>query len=81
MATWLVDGLVRLSPLRNGVDRAAAIDTVWTLMDPPLFCRLTGDRHWRAARFRDRFTDSTFRLLLPVDDHQTTAANRSQEVL
>jgi AcrR family transcriptional regulator len=81
MATWLVDGLVRLSPLRHGVDRAAAIDTVWTLMDPALFCRLTGDRHWRAARFRDWFTDSTFRLLLPVDDHQTTAANRSQEVL
>jgi uncharacterized glyoxalase superfamily protein PhnB len=69
MATWLVDGLVRRSPLRNGVDRAAAIDTIWTLMDPALFCRLTGDRHWSALRFRLWFADSTLRLLLPVDDH------------
>jgi AcrR family transcriptional regulator len=65
MATWLVDGLVRRSSLRNGVDRAAAIDTVWTLMDPALFCRLTGDRDWSTLRFRDWFTDSTLRLLLP----------------
>jgi AcrR family transcriptional regulator len=79
MATWLVDGLVRRSPLRHGVDRAAAIDTVWTLMDPALFCRLTGDRHWSARRFRHWFTDSTLRLLLPVDDHQATTANHSQE--
>jgi AcrR family transcriptional regulator len=79
MATWLVDGLVRRSPLRNGVDRAAAIDTVWTLMDPALFCRLTGDRQWSALRFQFWFADSTLRLLLPVDDHQATTANHSQE--
>src|SRR5215469_6598932 len=29
MATWMVDGLLRRSPLRDGVDRAAAIDTIW----------------------------------------------------
>jgi AcrR family transcriptional regulator len=75
MATWLVDGLGRRAPLRDGVDRAAAIDTVWALIDPAMFCRLTGDRRWSAARFRDWFTDSTLRLLLPVRD-QATAANR-----
>lgn len=80
MATWLVDGLLRRSPLRGGVDRAAAIDTTWALMDPALFCRLTGDRRWSANRFRRWFTDSTVRLLLPVHDQQATAANRSQEL-
>jgi TetR/AcrR family transcriptional regulator, regulator of autoinduction and epiphytic fitness len=80
MATWLVDGLLRRSPLRGGMDRAAAIDTVWALMDPALFCRLTGDRHWSANRFRRWFTDSTVRLLLPVHDQQATAANQSQEL-
>jgi AcrR family transcriptional regulator len=75
MATWLVDGLLRRSPLRNGTDRAAAIDTIWTLMDPAVFCRLTGDRGWSATRFRDWFTDSTLRLLLPIRDRQATAAN------
>jgi TetR/AcrR family transcriptional regulator, regulator of autoinduction and epiphytic fitness len=79
MATWLADGLIRRSPLRDGVDRAAAIDTIWALMDPALFCRLTGDRRWSAARFRRWFTDGTLRLLLPVHDEQATAANRSQE--
>ena len=36
-----------------GIGRAAAVDTVWALMDPVLFCRLTRDRHWSPARFRD----------------------------
>ena len=75
MATWLVDGLLRRSPLRDGADRAAAIDTVWALMDPAVFCRLTGDRGWGAARFGDWFADSSLRLLLPVRDRQATAAD------
>jgi AcrR family transcriptional regulator len=79
MATWLVDGLLRRSPLREGMDRAGAIDTVWTLMDPALFCRLTGDRQWTARRFRGWFTDGTLRLLLPVHDDQSTAAHQPQE--
>jgi len=74
MAAWLVDGLARRSPLRDGADRAAATDSVWALMDPALFCRLTGDRHWSAARFRDWFTDAILRLLLPVAGQQATAA-------
>jgi AcrR family transcriptional regulator len=84
MATWLVDGLMRRAPaggsLRAGVDRAAGIDTVWTLMDPAVFCRLTGSRRWSAARFADWFADSTLRLLLPVNDYQATAPNHAQEL-
>ena len=64
MASWLVDGIMHRSALREGTDRAAAVDTVWTLMDPVVFCRLTGDRHWTTARFEDWFTDSVTRLLL-----------------
>ena len=44
-------------------------------MDPAVFCRLTGDRGWSATRFRDWFTDSTLRLLLPIRDRHATAAN------
>jgi AcrR family transcriptional regulator len=68
MAAWLVDGLLRRSRLRAGMDRATAIDTIWALMDPAVFCRLTRDRRWTAARFRDWFADSTLRLLLPAND-------------
>lgn len=75
----MVDGLVRRSPLRDDVDRAAAIDTIWVLIDPAVFCRLTVERRWPPARFRRWFTDSALRLLLPVTD-QATAASRFQEV-
>ncbi len=65
MAAWLVDGIMRRTALREGTGRADAIDAVWTLMDPVIFCRLTGDRHWTTARFERWFTDSLTRLLLP----------------
>jgi AcrR family transcriptional regulator len=70
VATQLMDGLRRRSPLREGVDRDSATAMVWALMDPALFCRLTGDQRWSAARFRDWFADAVVRLLLPVSDHQ-----------
>ena len=68
MASWLVDGIMHRSALREGTDRAAALDTVWTLMDPVVFCRLTGDRHWTTAHFERWFTDSVTRLVLSADN-------------
>ena len=64
MAAWLVDGLRRRHALRDGVNRSAAIDTVWLLMDPAVFCRPTRHLHWTPRRFRRWFTDSVSRLLL-----------------
>jgi AcrR family transcriptional regulator len=66
MAAWLVDGVMRRSPLRAGTNRVAAVDTVWALMDPVIFCRLTSDRHWTTSQFERWFTDSVRRLLLPA---------------
>lgn len=68
MAAWLVDGLKRRSALRDGISRASTIDTIWMLMDPAVFCRLTNDRQWSPARFRRWFAESVIRLLLPVHD-------------
>jgi AcrR family transcriptional regulator len=64
MAAWLVDQLMARSPLRHGTSRDEAIDTVWLLMDPAVFIRLTGQRKWTAMRFRAWFTDTVTRLLL-----------------
>lgn len=64
MAAWLVDELTARSSLRPGIDRQEAIDTVWLLMDPAVFTRLTGQRRWAAIRFRAWFTDTVTRLLL-----------------
>lgn len=64
MAAWLVDELTARSSLRHGIGRDEAIDTVWLLMDPAVFTRLTGQRKWTAMRFRAWFTDTVTRLLL-----------------
>jgi AcrR family transcriptional regulator len=64
MAAWLVDGVLRRSDLRRGTSRAAAVDTVWTLMDPVVFSRLTTDRGWTTAQFEHWFAGSVTSLLL-----------------
>ena len=59
------------------IDHAAAVDTVWALMDPALSGRLTGDRHWSPARFRDWFADAILRLLFSVPGQQPNAFDQS----
>jgi hypothetical protein len=39
------------------------VDTVWLLMEPVLFCRVTDERGWSAERYRQWFADSVARLL------------------
>ena len=65
MAAWLVDGLRQRAALRDGLDRAEAVDTVWLLMDPAVFTRLTRARGWPPARFQAWFTGAVLRLLGP----------------
>jgi AcrR family transcriptional regulator len=64
VAAWIIDRLVARAPLRPGVDRSQAIDTVWLLMEPAVFERLTIDRGWTPQRYGAWFADSTLRLLL-----------------
>lgn len=66
MAAWLVDGILLRSALRDGTSRGDAVDTVWTLMDPVIFCRLTEDRHWTPGQFQRWFTETVTHLLLPA---------------
>jgi AcrR family transcriptional regulator len=62
-ATWIVDQLTRRAPLRKGSRRRDAIDTVWILMDPAVFDRLTRHRGWTVAQYQRWFADSVGRLL------------------
>lgn len=66
MAAWLVDGIMIRSALRDRVSRTDAVDTVWTLMDPVIFCRLSEDRRWTPGQFERWFTDTITQLLLPA---------------
>jgi hypothetical protein len=61
---WIVDGVVERAGLRAGLDRAGAIDTVWLLMDPVVFSRLTRHRGWSPDRYASWFADSVSQLLV-----------------
>ena len=63
-AEWVADGVIDRAPLRPGIVRAHAVDTLWLLMDPVVFCRLTEDRGWSPDRYRRWFADSAQRLLV-----------------
>jgi AcrR family transcriptional regulator len=62
-ASWIVDGVVERAGLRPGLDRAGAVDTVWLLMDPVIFSRLTRNRAWSTDCYAAWFADSVTRLL------------------
>jgi AcrR family transcriptional regulator len=61
---WIVNGVVERAGLRPGLDSAAAIDTVWMLMDPVIFNRLMRHRGWSLDRYASWFADSVTRLLV-----------------
>jgi AcrR family transcriptional regulator len=66
MAAWLVDGILLRSAPAGDTSRDAAVDTVWALMDPVIFCRLTENRGWTPDQFQRWFTDTVTRVLLPA---------------
>ena len=68
-ATWIVNGVVERAGLRPGLDKAGAIDTVWMLMDPVIFHRITRNRGWSQKRYTSWFADSVIRLLLDSGRH------------
>jgi AcrR family transcriptional regulator len=68
-AGWIVDGVLGRASLRVGLDRAAAIETVWMLMDPVVFSRLTRHRGWSPDRYATWFADSVAQLLITSSSH------------
>src|SRR5258708_31350548 len=62
-ASWIVDGVSRVAPLREGCSHEEAVDTVWLLMDPAVFDRLTRRRAWTLEHYERWFAQSVARLL------------------
>jgi len=61
---WLVDAIVARSSLRPGLAREVAVDTVWLLMDPVVFQRLTRERGWTPEQYQEWFNVCVARQLL-----------------
>jgi AcrR family transcriptional regulator len=62
-ASWIVDGVSRVASLREGCSQQEAVDTVWLLMDPAIFDRLTRRRGWTVEHYERWFSRSVARLL------------------
>lgn len=62
-AEWLVDAITARAPLPEGCTRQEAIDTLWVLMDPAVFDRLTRHRRWTLEQWNRWFISSVGRLL------------------
>jgi hypothetical protein len=75
-AAWIVDQLNRLGVVRQDVSRNEAIDTVWVLMDPAVFDRLTRLRNWTPASYEQWIATSLARLLIGADDRSTTVSQQ-----
>jgi AcrR family transcriptional regulator len=77
-AEWLVDRVTDIRPLRRGCTRQEAIDTIWVLMDPAVFDRLTRHRGWTRERYERWFAGSITRLLVDTTaSGPTETPNRS----
>jgi AcrR family transcriptional regulator len=80
-AAWIVERLADLGPLRADISSQEAVDTVWLLMDPAIFERLTRHRQWSVEQYRRWIADAIRRLCRdghahPVDQPPTQTAQR-----
>jgi AcrR family transcriptional regulator len=71
MATWLIEQLQRRQPLRTGLTKQEAIDTVWVLLDPAVYERLTHHRGHSVAYYERWIADSITRLLFDQKPQRT----------
>ncbi|HLQ55552.1 MAG TPA: TetR/AcrR family transcriptional regulator [Streptosporangiaceae bacterium] len=75
-AAWIVESVTRVAPLRQGSSVEEAVDTVWLLMDPAVFDRLTRQRQWAVERYERWVAAAIARLLVP-DAAQTPGGPRA----
>jgi hypothetical protein len=77
-AGWIVDALAAKAPLRSDLSRQQAVETVWLLMDPAVFVRLTRHRQWSLERYQDWVARSVRNLLLPDAPHPSSRPTRAR---
>ncbi len=62
-ARWVVDSVATVAALRAGLTSDEATESVWLLMDPAVFVRLTRRRGWPPDRYQTWWAESVLRLL------------------
>lgn len=77
MATWFVAQLTALGALQRDLSSDDAVDTVFALMEPAVFERMTRQRGWTVSRYQDWVARSLARLL--VDSSGPATGRRAIE--
>lgn len=78
MASWIVGRLTALASLCNEISNDEAIDTVFAVMEPALFDRLTRQRGWSLAHY-EQWVARSLRCLLVSDAGRRRKSSTSQE--
>jgi AcrR family transcriptional regulator len=63
--TMVAKQILANGPLREGLTRARAAETLWSMTGPELYLLLTRDRGWTDEEYTQWLTDTLIRLLLP----------------
>lgn len=69
-AAWFVARITAISGRRDDISDEEAVDTVFTLMEPAVFHRLTSWRGWTLEQYQRWFVRSVVHLLVPDTAHE-----------
>lgn len=61
---FFIDCLLANGPLRNGLSKLSAVETIWTLASAEIYNLLVGDRGWSEEEYKIWLSDTLTRLLL-----------------
>lgn len=62
--SYFVDCLLANGPLRDGLSKPAATETIWTMTSAEVYNLLTKDRGWSAEEYESWLSQTLIRLLL-----------------
>lgn len=62
---FFIDCLLINGPLRDGVDKTSALETIWVLASAEVYNLLVGHRGWLGEEYETWLSESLERLLLP----------------
>ena len=61
---FFIDCLLANGPLRNGLSKLSAVETIWALASAEIYNLLVGDRGWSGEEYELWLSDTLTRLLL-----------------
>lgn len=62
---FFIDCLLANGPLRNGLSKLSAIETIWALASAEIYNLLIVNRSWSEEEYVDWLAETLTRLLLP----------------